>query len=92
MTHIDRGKALSQVLVQAMQKLRPEGPEPKPHVVPTREWHQFLILHLAYVSGEPNRDIMSRLYIGEGTFNRTRRRALRGLAKAVQEMDRAMRV
>jgi len=91
-THIDSGKALSQVLVQAMQKLRPEGPEPKPHVVPTREWHQFLILHLAYVSGEPNRDIMSRLYIGEGTFNRTRRRALRGLAKAVQEMDRAMRV
>lgn len=91
MTHIDRGKALNQVLVQAMQKLRPEGPEPKPHVVPTREWHQFLILYLAYVSGEPNRDIMSRLYIGEGTFNRSRRRALQGLAKAVQEMDRAMR-
>jgi len=78
--------------VQAVQKLRPDGPEPKPLAVPTREWHPFLILYLAYVSGEPNRDIMSRLYIGEGTFNRTRRHALQGLAKAVQEMDRAMQV
>lgn len=86
-THIDCGKALSQFLVQAIQKLRPEGPDPKPLTVPQREWHQFLILHSAYVSGEPTREIMSRLYIGEGTYNRTRRRALYGLAKAVQEME-----
>jgi hypothetical protein len=36
-THIDRGKALSQILVQAIQKLRPEGPEPKSLNVPSRE-------------------------------------------------------
>lgn len=87
-THIDCGKALSQFLVQAIQKLRPDGPEPQPLSVPRREWHQYLILHSAYVSGEQTRDIMSRLYIGEGTFNRTRRRAIQGLAKAVQEMER----
>ena len=86
-THIDRGKALSEVLVQAMEKLRPEKPEPKPLAVPSREWHLFLVLHAAYVVGDPNREIMSRLYIGEGTFNRTRRRALRGVAKALQEME-----
>ena len=86
-THIDRGKALSEVLVQAMEKLRPEGPEPKRLEVPSREWHLFLVLHAAYVGGDPNREIMSWLYIGEGTFNRTRRRALRGVAKAVQEME-----
>lgn len=86
-THIDRGKALGEVLAQAMQKLRPEGPEPKSLEIPSREWHQFLVLHAAYVVGEPNRDIMSRLYIGEGTFNRTRRRALRGVAKALQEIE-----
>jgi hypothetical protein len=34
---------------------------------------------------------MSKLYIGEGTFNRTRRRALRGVAKALQEMEREAR-
>jgi hypothetical protein len=86
-THIDRGKALSEVLVQAMQKLRPEGPEPQRLAVPSREWHLFLVLHAAYVIGDPNREIMSWLYIGEGTFNRTRRRALRGVAKALQEME-----
>jgi GAF domain-containing protein len=89
-THIDCGKALSEFLVQGIQKLRPEGPEPKPLTVPSREWHQFLILHSAYVSGKPTRDIMGRLYIGEGTFNRTRRRALQGLAKAVQEMEQGV--
>jgi len=86
-THIDRGKALNKVLLQALHKLRPEGAEPPSHQVPAREWHQFIILHDAYVLGEFNRDIMSRLYIGEGTFNRTRRRALRGVARALMEME-----
>lgn len=87
-THLDRGKALSEVLTQALNKLRPQGEEPKSHAVPTREWHQFVTLYEAYVMGELNRDIMSRLYISEGTFNRTRRRAVRSVAKALQEMER----
>jgi len=39
------------------------------------------------VLGELNRDIMARLYIGEGTFNRARRRAIRGVARALKEME-----
>lgn len=89
LTFIDRGKALSEVLVQALNKLRPDEPEPERDQVPPREWHQFIILHDSYVTGEPNRNIMSRLYIGEGTFNRTRRRALRGVAKALAEMEQS---
>jgi hypothetical protein len=88
-THIDRGKALNKVLVEAIRKLQPEGVPPNPHTVPPREWHQFIILYNSYVLDELNRDIMSRLYIGEGTFNRTRRRALQGVAKALQDMERA---
>ncbi len=87
LTFIDRGKALSETLTQALNKLRPDEPEPERDQVPPREWHQFIILHDSYVSGEPNRNIMSRLYVGEGTFNRTRRRALRGVAKALAEME-----
>jgi hypothetical protein len=87
-THIDRGKALNKVLLQALHKLRPAETEPPPSQVPSREWHQFIILHSAYVLGELNRDIMSRLYISEGTFNRTRRRAIRAVARAVMEMER----
>jgi hypothetical protein len=86
-THIDRGKAVSEILVDAVSKLRPEGDAPERHTIPPRKWHQFTILYDAYVMGELNRDIMSKLYIGEGTFNRTRRRAVRGVAKALQEMD-----
>ena len=31
---------------------------------------------------------MAKLYIGEGTFNRARRRAIRGVARALEEMER----
>ncbi len=87
-THLDRGKALKEVLLQALGKLRPPGSQPDP---PTLEWHPFLVLHDAYVLGEPNREIMSKLYISESTFNRTRRRAIRALAKALLEMERGAR-
>jgi hypothetical protein len=87
-THIDRGKALSGVLIDAIEKLRPEGRMPGRHAVPGREWHQYVALYDAYVLGENNREIMSRLYISEGTFNRTRRRAVRGVSKALREMER----
>ncbi len=87
-THIDRGKALGEIVLQALHKLRPAGPEPDPHAIPTREWTPFVTLYDAYVRDVPNRDIMSRLYISEGTFHRTRRRALRGVARALREMER----
>ena len=87
-THIDRGKAVSGILEQAVQKLRPAGKEPDAYAVPPRAWHQYITLYDAYVLGELNRDIMSKLYISEGTFNRTRRRAVRGVAKALEEMER----
>jgi len=84
-THLDRGKALQDVLTTAIEKLKPSGPQPS---LPTRQWHQYIILHDAYVLGELNRNIMAKLYIGEGTFNRARRRAIRGVARALEEMER----
>lgn len=86
-THLDRGKALHALLVQAVAQLRPPGAEPKGNNVPAREWHNYLILHESYIKGELTREIMARLFIGEGTYNRTRRRALRSVAKIVQEME-----
>ncbi len=86
-TFVDRGKALSQVLVEALGKLRPDGPEPGRNAIPGREWHPFIILYNSYALDEPNRDIMSRLYISEGTFNRARRRALRTLTQSLLEME-----
>jgi hypothetical protein len=86
-TFLDRGKALSETLTEALDELRPSTPLPKGLQVPPREWHLYIILHDSYVEGETNRDIMSKLYISEGTFNRSRRRALRAVAKSVAEME-----
>ena len=84
-THLDRGKALNLALVAAVEKLRPAAAEPRE--LPPREWHPYLILRDAYVRGESNRDIMSRLYVSETTFHRTRRSALRAVTKALFEME-----
>jgi hypothetical protein len=75
----DRGKHLNLRLRTAMESLRPAVE--KPLGTPAREWFAYLVLHEAYVVGTPNRVIMNRLYVSEGTFNRTRRTALRGLAR-----------
>jgi DNA-binding CsgD family transcriptional regulator len=39
------------------------------------------------LENKPNNEIMMRLYISEGTFNRTRSAAIRSLARALMEME-----
>jgi hypothetical protein len=85
-TNLDRGRALSQMVIDVIGKLRPPGPVPQPL---TREWEQYTILYDAYVEGALNREIMAKLYVSESSFNRARRRAVRGIARAVAELERA---
>jgi len=84
-THIDRGKVVNQVLTEAVEKLRPDTEIPSGP--PPREWYFYLVLFQAYMENQLNRDIMSRLYISEGTFNRTRRAAIRSVARVLGEME-----
>jgi hypothetical protein len=86
-THIERGKAVSTVLTEAVEKLRPGREEP--HWPVPRTWYPYLILRDAYLIGETNREIMARLYISEGTFNRTRRTAIRSVTRVLVEMEAA---
>ena len=82
-THIERGKQLQELLMDSIELLKPEEerpPEPLPRI-----WYNHAVLYDAYVEGVPNREIMARLYISEGTFNRTRRNALKGLARLLIE-------
>jgi len=83
-THLDRGRSLQKTLITVIEKLRPPGPCPSP---PSREWHQYIILRDCYVVGKLNRDVMSELFIGEGTFNRARRRAIHAVTRALVEME-----
>jgi hypothetical protein len=85
-TNLDRGRALRQLLLDALNKLRPADVEPK---VPTNDWYAYLIVREAYAVGVPNKEIMARLYLSEGTFNRTRRRAVRAIARVIAELDAA---
>jgi hypothetical protein len=89
-THLERGKAVHKIMLEAIEKLRPGGAIPRDP--PPREWYPYLILHDAYLKEVPNREIMMRLYISEGTFNRTRRSAIRSLARALGEMENAARL
>lgn len=84
-THLERGKTVHAVVLEALEKMRPGRDVPRDP--PPREWYPYAILHDAYLDDVPNRDIMSKLYISEGTFNRTRRAAIRSLARALAEME-----
>ncbi len=85
LTHLDRGKVVQAVLIEALEKLRP--PADATRNPPQREWYPYLILQEAYLKETSNRDIMQKLYISEGTFNRTRRTAIRTLARTMGEME-----
>ncbi len=82
-THIERGKAVREQIAQAIEALRPAAQRPS-GVLP-REWQSYAVLYDAYVEDAPNREIMARLYISEGTFNRVRRKALRAVARSLLE-------
>lgn len=89
-SHIERGKQLQAFLAEAIDSFCPSGkrpPEPLPRV-----WYNYVVLHDAYVEGVPNREIMARLYISEGTFNRTRRTALRSLARSLIEKGKPVSI
>ena len=85
-THIEKGKAVQQRLIQAIEALRPAEDCPREPI--PREWYSYVVLHDAYWEGIPNQYIMSKLYISEGTFHRTRRAAVRSVACVLLEMRR----
>ena len=87
-TTLDRGKTVHEVLLEAVNKLRPATAISRDP--PPREWYPFLILRDAYLEEKSNRDIMLKLYISEGTFNRTRRAAVRSVARTLGEMEEAL--
>jgi hypothetical protein len=82
-SHIERGKQVQKVLSTAIEMLRPSEarpPEPLPRI-----WYNYVVLHDAYVKGVLNREVMARLYISEGTFNRIRRNAIKGVTRWLLE-------
>jgi hypothetical protein len=91
-SHIDAGKAVHGLLMEALECLRPQDSEEGKKIkgVPRRDWYPYIILRDAYVYCDPNREIMDRLYISEGTFNRLRRSAIRSLTQLLIDMENSV--
>jgi hypothetical protein len=78
-TPLERAAALRNELDQAIERLRPAGARPSPGSSALGGWLHYLILKEAYVDGRPNKQIMQRYALSEGTFHRARRRAIDAL-------------
>jgi hypothetical protein len=83
---LERAAGLREALTQAIGRLRPQGPRPNPGPQGAQGgWLHYLVLQEAYVEGRPNKQIMQRYYLSEGTFHRARRRAIDVLAADLAE-------
>jgi hypothetical protein len=78
-TPLERAAYLRNALDQAIERLRPSGPRPTPGSSAVGGWLHYLVLKEAYVDGRPNKQIMQRYALSEGTFHRARRRAIDAL-------------
>ncbi len=78
---LERAARLRDELAGAIARLRPAGARPNPGAHGAAGgWLHFLVLHEAYVEGRPNKEIMQRYVLSEGTFHRARRRAVDAVA------------
>jgi MFS family permease len=85
-TTLERAALLRAELETVIERLRPTGARPSPgSAVGAGGWLHYLVLHEAYVDGRPNKQVMQRYCLSEGTFHRARRRAIDSLARDLHE-------
>ena len=80
-TSLERAAGLRAQLDQAIERLRPNGARPSPGTSNIGGWLHYLVLKEAYADGRPNKQVMQRYAISEGTFHRARRRAVDAVAE-----------
>jgi hypothetical protein len=82
-THLDRGRALSDLLQAAIEDLKPV----KRQRDVSRERMFATILYRAYVEGIPNQQIAALLHVGDRTMYRYKRRAIRVVAQLLRDWE-----
>jgi hypothetical protein len=89
-TVLEQAQTLRAVLVAAVERLNPGGDGA---VAPLSRGLQYQILRDEYLQGMPTKQVIARLGIGEATFHRRRREAIRALADELREHElRAQRL
>jgi hypothetical protein len=86
-TDIDRGRALWDMLREAIDRLRPANSEPEP----TPAWRLYAIAEGVYVQGKSTKEMAAELGISPRTFHRERRAAVEALATVVWQIESQMR-
>jgi hypothetical protein len=84
-TPLERAARLRNDLDQAIERLRPAGARPTPGSSVIGGWVHYLVLKEAYADGRPNKQIMQRYLLSEGTFHRARRSAIDAITADVAE-------
>lgn len=82
-TPLEQTRALRAAIVEAVERLKPADAH-DPGAPAALQYH---ILHEAYVRGRPNKQIMVRRGISEGTFHRNRREAVAILARELGQQE-----
>lgn len=82
-TDIDRGRALWELLREAIDRLRPADSEPEP----TPAWRLYAIAEGVYVRGRSANEVTAELGISPRTFHRDRRAAVEALAAVVWQIE-----
>ena len=91
-TALERATLLRAELEHAIERLRPPGLRPTPgSATGPGGWLHYLVLREAYVDGRPNKQIMQRYALSEGTFHRARRRAVDAVALDLYQRMQAER-
>jgi hypothetical protein len=88
-TPLERAARLRHELDQAIERLRPPGARPSAGATALGGWLHYLVLKEAYADGRPNKQIMQRYALSEGSFHRARRRAIDALASDLRERSTA---
>lgn len=76
-------QALRDILLQAMERLKPEGERS----LTRTEWLLYNILELKFVQGRKVRDVARRLAMSESDLYRKQRVAIENVAQAIAEME-----
>jgi len=82
-TDIDRGRALWDLLREAIARLRPANAAPEP----TPAWRLHAIAEGFYVQGKPAKEVAAELGISPRTFHRERRAAAEALVTVVWQIE-----
>jgi len=77
---LERAARLRNEVDQAIERLRPPGARPSPGTSVLGGWLHYLVLKEAYADGRPNKQVMQRYVLSEGTFHRARRSAIDAVA------------